>query len=161
MLYQCTLLLPFYAASNHDMQTIAIDVCGVSVANLLNDSGLASLCGVIGSGACSVRCILCVWGHSVQPTPNAFGLLLLLSSIIAGGRYCVVTITMVRLMRNINYVAEANAQLQRLMDVGNQRLQELRRFSEDAYKAVMWLRSNKESFRGVIHEPMMLSVCSI
>jgi len=47
------------------------------------------------------------------------------------------------------------------MDVGNQRLQELRRFNEDAYKAVMWLRSNKQSFRGVIHEPMMLSVCTL
>jgi len=58
-------------------------------------------------------------------------------------------------------VAEVNTQLQRLMDVGNQRLQELRRFNEDAYKAVMWLRSNKESFRGVIHEPMMLSVCTL
>ena len=45
------------------------------------------------------------------------------------------------------------------MDVGNQRLQELRRFNEDAYKAVMWLRSNKQNFSGVIHEPMMLTVC--
>ena len=55
-------------------------------------------------------------------------------------------------------MAEVNGQLQKLKDVGNQRLQELRRFNEDAYKAVMWLRENRDSFRGLIHEPMMLTV---
>jgi len=58
-------------------------------------------------------------------------------------------------------VIEMNAQLQKLLDVGNQRLQELRRFNEDTYRAVMWLRGNRQQFRGVIHEPMMLTVCTL
>ena len=58
-------------------------------------------------------------------------------------------------------MTDINAQLQKLMDVSNQRLQELRRFNEDAYKAVMWLRSNHKNFRGVIHEPMMLTVRAV
>ena len=58
-------------------------------------------------------------------------------------------------------VVDLNVQLQKLMDVGNLRLRELRRFNEDAYKAVMWLRDNKQNFRGVIHEPMMLTVCIV
>ena len=44
------------------------------------------------------------------------------------------------------------------MDVGNQRLQELRRCNEDVYKAVMWLRGHQQMFSGVVHEPMMLTV---
>jgi len=53
-----------------------------------------------------------------------------------------------------------NAQLQKLMDVGNQRLQELRRFNEDVYKAVLWLRGHQQMFSGIVHEPMMLTVCA-
>lgn len=56
------------------------------------------------------------------------------------------------------YVAELNSQLQQLMDIGNQRLQELRRFNEDVYKAVLWLRGHRQMFNGVIHEPMMLTI---
>ena len=55
-------------------------------------------------------------------------------------------------------LVDMNGQLQQLTDVNNQRLQELRRFNEDVYKAVMWLRGHRQMFRGVVHEPMMLTV---
>jgi len=55
-------------------------------------------------------------------------------------------------------VVDVSIQLQKLLDVGNQRLQELRRFNEDAYKAVMWLRGHHNCFKKVIHEPMVLTV---
>jgi len=48
----------------------------LSVTNALNDPDFATLCGVIGGGACSVRRVPRARGHSVQPSPNAFGLLL-------------------------------------------------------------------------------------
>ena len=57
-------------------------------------------------------------------------------------------------------MVELSGQLQRLTDIGNQRLQELRRFNEDVYKAVLWLRGHQQMFSGVIHEPMMLTVCT-
>lgn len=53
---------------------------------------------------------------------------------------------------------DVSIQLQKLLDVGNQRLQELRRFNEDAYKAVMWLRGHHNCFKKVIHEPMVLTI---
>jgi len=72
----------------HEMQTIVTDVRGVclsvslfvclSVTNALNDPGSASLCRVIGGGTCNVHLAPCVRGHLVQPSPNAFGLLLLI-----------------------------------------------------------------------------------
>jgi len=66
----------------HEIQTIVTDVRGVSlsvhlsVTNALNDPDLASLCGVICGSECSVQRVPCARGHSVQPLPNAFGLLL-------------------------------------------------------------------------------------
>jgi len=45
--------------------------------SVTNEPGSASLCGVIGGSACSVHCVPCVRGDSVQPSPNAFGLLFL------------------------------------------------------------------------------------
>jgi len=69
----------------HEMQTIVTDVCGVclSVTNALNDPGSASLCGVIGGGACSVRRVPCARGYSVQPSPNAFGLLFYFLTLVS------------------------------------------------------------------------------
>jgi len=72
------------------MQTIVTDGCSVclsvclSVTKALNDPSSASLCWIIGSGACSVHNVPCLRGHSVQPSPNAFGLLLLM---LTGGCY--------------------------------------------------------------------------
>jgi len=71
------------------MQTIVADCCGVSlsvslsVTNAPNDPGSAALCGVIGGGACSVRRVPCARGHSVQLSPNAFGLLFLLCCVFS------------------------------------------------------------------------------
>ena len=53
---------------------------------------------------------------------------------------------------------DVNGQLQQQRDIGNQRLQELRRFSEDIYQAVLWLRGHRQMFTGDVHEPMMLTV---
>jgi len=58
---RCTLLLPMSGV-------------GLSVTNALNDLGSASLCRVIGDGACCVCRVECAWGHLVQPLPNTFGL---------------------------------------------------------------------------------------
>ena len=44
------------------------------------------------------------------------------------------------------------------MDVGNQRLKLLASKHKDTYNAVLWLRSNKHMFKGVIHEPIMTVV---
>jgi len=60
---------------NKRPKTIITDVRGVC---------WASLCWVIGGGVCSVCCLPCVRGHSVQPSPNAFGLLL---SLVASDRH--------------------------------------------------------------------------
>ena len=38
------------------------------------------------------------------------------------------------------------------------RLDRLRNWHKPSYEAVMWLRSNTDRFRGVIHEPMMLVI---
>jgi len=46
----------------HEMLTIVTDVPGVCQ---------SVSCG----GACSVHGLPCAWGHSVQPSPNTFGLL--------------------------------------------------------------------------------------
>jgi len=69
---RCRLLLPMFAVS---VKSVCPSVC-LSVTNAPNDPGSASLCGVIGGDACSVRRVPCARGHSVQPSPNAFGLLL-------------------------------------------------------------------------------------
>ncbi|KOB65638.1 putative structural maintenance of chromosomes 5 smc5, partial [Operophtera brumata] len=47
---------------------------------------------------------------------------------------------------------------QKLEDVDNKRLEVLRNYSEDAYKAVMWLRQNKDMFQEPVYEPMVLEV---
>lgn len=48
-----------------------------------------------------------------------------------------------------------------LEDVGEKRLETLRNYSEDAYKAVMWLRENRDLFQHPVHEPMMLEVRTV
>jgi len=49
-------------------------------------------------------------------------------------------------------------QQKQLLDVQNRRLERLRQWHRPTYDAVMWLRSNRGRFRGVIHEPMMLVI---
>jgi len=67
----------------HQIQTVVTDVrvvrclsVSLSVTNAPNDPGSASLGEVIVGGACSVRRVSCARDHSVQSSPNAFGLLL-------------------------------------------------------------------------------------
>ncbi|KAJ0171701.1 hypothetical protein K1T71_012464 [Dendrolimus kikuchii] len=48
--------------------------------------------------------------------------------------------------------------IRQLQDVGEKRLEVLRSYSEDAYKAVMWLRENREMFQHPVYEPMMLEI---
>ncbi|XP_026316066.1 structural maintenance of chromosomes protein 5 [Hyposmocoma kahamanoa] len=45
-----------------------------------------------------------------------------------------------------------------LEDVGEKRLEALRNYSEDAYKAVQWLRENRTMFQHPVYEPMMLEI---
>ncbi|KAJ4434613.1 hypothetical protein ANN_23175 [Periplaneta americana] len=47
---------------------------------------------------------------------------------------------------------------QKIEDVGNQRLEILRRRRNHVYEAVMWFRRNKDNFRYNIFEPMMLEI---
>ncbi|XP_053393705.1 structural maintenance of chromosomes protein 5-like [Mercenaria mercenaria] len=48
--------------------------------------------------------------------------------------------------------------LQTLRNIETQRLQALRAKHKDTYDAVMWLRENRDKFKGNIHEPIMLCV---
>ncbi|KAJ8708457.1 hypothetical protein PYW07_010582 [Mythimna separata] len=48
--------------------------------------------------------------------------------------------------------------IRKLEDVDNKRLEVLRAYSEDCYKAVMWLRENRDMFQHAVHEPMMLEI---
>ncbi|XP_060572956.1 structural maintenance of chromosomes protein 5-like [Ruditapes philippinarum] len=57
--------------------------------------------------------------------------------------------------RNINGMSK---DLQALRNIENQRLQTLRAKHKDTYDAVMWLRENRDKFKGNIHEPIMLCV---
>ena len=43
-------------------------------------------------------------------------------------------------------------------NVEDKRLQILRSRSEDAYKGVLWLRSNKDKFSATVHEPMCMKI---
>ncbi|KAF9415734.1 hypothetical protein HW555_006704 [Spodoptera exigua] len=45
-----------------------------------------------------------------------------------------------------------------LEDVDNKRLEVLRSYSEDTYKAVAWFRQNREMFQQPVYEPMMLEI---
>jgi len=59
----------------HEMQTIVTNVPSVCLSQMCRMTPAclqSSLCGVIGSSACSVCCMLCVLGHSIQLLPNAF-----------------------------------------------------------------------------------------
>ena len=49
-------------------------------------------------------------------------------------------------------------EMNRLENVRHNRLQELQRSNQDAYKAVCWLRNNKHLFQGEIFEPIMMEV---
>ncbi|KAJ8708813.1 hypothetical protein PYW08_010195 [Mythimna loreyi] len=48
--------------------------------------------------------------------------------------------------------------IRKLEDVDNKRLEVLRAYSDDCYKAVMWLRENRDMFKHPVHEPMMLEI---
>lgn len=48
--------------------------------------------------------------------------------------------------------------IRKLEDVDNKRLEVLRAYSEDTYKAVLWLRDNREKFQQPVYEPMMLEI---
>ncbi|CAG5030880.1 unnamed protein product, partial [Parnassius apollo] len=48
--------------------------------------------------------------------------------------------------------------IRNLEDVDVKRLEVLRTYSEDCYKAVMWLRENKEMFQHPVYEPMVLEI---
>lgn len=49
--------------------------------------------------------------------------------------------------------------IRKLEDVDVKRLEVLRAYSEDCYKAVIWLRENRDMFEHPVYEPMMLEVC--
>ncbi|KAH9631246.1 hypothetical protein HF086_011950 [Spodoptera exigua] len=49
-------------------------------------------------------------------------------------------------------------EIRTLEDVDNKRLEVLRSYSEDTYKAVAWFRQNREMFQQPVYEPMMLEV---
>jgi len=55
----------------HEMLTDVTDVCSVCLSVCQSDCHAAQ----IDRGACSVHCVPCVRGHSVRPSPNAFGFL--------------------------------------------------------------------------------------
>ncbi|CAG9122334.1 unnamed protein product [Plutella xylostella] len=48
--------------------------------------------------------------------------------------------------------------IRQLQDVGEKRLAVLRESSEDAYKAVTWLRQNRDMFEDEVYEPMVLEI---
>ncbi|KAI5632265.1 AAA domain-containing protein [Phthorimaea operculella] len=48
--------------------------------------------------------------------------------------------------------------IRNLQDVDQKRLEVLRAYSEDAYKAVAWLRENRDMFEHPVYEPMMLEI---
>ena len=57
-----------------------------------------------------------------------------------------------------HFYAGVRNELGKLEDVNNQMLLKLREHSRHAHAAVLWLRNNKEQFRGKIHEPIMTVV---
>ncbi|CAG9792336.1 unnamed protein product [Diatraea saccharalis] len=48
--------------------------------------------------------------------------------------------------------------IRQLEDIDVKRLEVLRSYSEDCYKAVMWFRENKDMFQEPVYEPMMLEI---
>ncbi|XP_011505579.1 PREDICTED: structural maintenance of chromosomes protein 5 [Ceratosolen solmsi marchali] len=48
--------------------------------------------------------------------------------------------------------------LQAVKDIDNKRLELLQKLSSDAYKGILWLRSNKHLFSKPVHEPMLLHI---
>ncbi|XP_074651000.1 structural maintenance of chromosomes protein 5-like [Tubulanus polymorphus] len=55
-----------------------------------------------------------------------------------------------------NDIGDTQRNLNQVLDIGRQRLEMLHRRSKDTYEAVKWLRSNKDQFKGTIHEPVVL-----
>lgn len=49
----------------------------------------------------------------------------------------------------------------RLENVKQKRLDYLQKVDNDAYQAVLWLRENRNLFKGEVFEPIMLEVCNI
>ena len=50
------------------------------------------------------------------------------------------------------------ANLKKVLDVGNRRLEMLHQKHKPTYQAVLWLRANMHRFKATIHEPIMLQV---
>ncbi|XP_041971586.1 structural maintenance of chromosomes protein 5 [Aricia agestis] len=48
--------------------------------------------------------------------------------------------------------------IRKLEDVREKRLESLRLYSDDTYRAVTWLRENRHLFNGPVYEPMMLEI---
>jgi len=65
----------------HQMQTIVTDVRSVCLSVCLSVCHECTewprLGFTVSGGACSVRRVPCMWGHLVQPSPNAFGFLII------------------------------------------------------------------------------------
>lgn len=60
---------------------------------------------------------------------------------------------------NINReIARLQREQQDVQNVEAKKLNILKTRSHDAYRGVMWLRNNRDKFKSVIHEPMMLSI---
>lgn len=55
-------------------------------------------------------------------------------------------------------LSEMQKNLKELRNIENKRLESLRNKHKDTYDAVMWLRQNKQMFKGAIYEPIMLCV---
>ena len=53
---------------------------------------------------------------------------------------------------------EQEQKLQAVQDIENKRLDSLHKLSGDAYKGVLWLRSNQHLFSRPVHEPMLLHI---
>ncbi|XP_034951339.1 structural maintenance of chromosomes protein 5 [Chelonus insularis] len=55
-------------------------------------------------------------------------------------------------------IHQLEGELKQLSDVQSKRLDLLRSMNSHAYEAVMWLRNNRDKFRSVIYEPMILHI---
>jgi len=51
-----------------------------------------------------------------------------------------------------------NKKLSELNNMKKKRLEALRRRNKDCYDAILWLRANKDKFKSIVHEPLILTV---
>ena len=56
------------------------------------------------------------------------------------------------------YFSDTEKDLQKAKDVAKLRLQLIERKNKDVYRAILWLRENKDKFRHTIYEPMIIEV---